>query len=180
MKKLGLALVVLGFLGGAFLTSLDAREMNWAAFVPLIALGFLGVYLVSRVEHALARSDDVVASNRADIEESLHRIVVGLAELNARKTDVPPYEMRFEIDRMFRDDLNRFADARGTLGHIYGLRAYAAIMSPFAAGERYLNRVWSTSADGYVDEAREYLSRAQEQFLEAQVKLKEAYARRPA
>jgi hypothetical protein len=176
MKKAGLALVVLSFLGGAFFASLDATEMNWFAFVPLMVLGFVGVFLIARVEHALARSDAVVSANRADIEQSLHRIVVGLAELNAKKADIPPYEMRFEIDRQFREDLTRFADARETLGHIYGLRAYAAIMSPFAAGERYLNRVWSTSADGYADEMREYLSRAQEQFLEAQVKLKEAYA----
>lgn len=180
MKHAGLALVVLSFLGGSFLASLDVTEMNWFWFVPFMALGFTGVYLVAMSNRAHARSDAVVASNKADVEQSLNRIVVKLAELNAKKADIPPYEMRFEIDRQFREDLNRFADARETLGHIYGLRTYAAIMSPFAAGERYLNRVWSASADGYVDELREYLSRAQEQFLEAQLKLKAAYAERPA
>jgi len=40
-------------------------------------------------------------------------------------------------------------------------------MSHFASGERYLNRVWSASADGYVDEITAYLDKAQEQFAEA-------------
>jgi hypothetical protein len=40
-------------------------------------------------------------------------------------------------------------------------------MSCFAAGERYLNRVWSASADGYVDEVNAYLDKAQAQFAES-------------
>ena len=37
----------------------------------------------------------------------------------------------------------------------------------FAAAERYLNRVWSASTDGYIDEAHTYLGRSREQFDEA-------------
>jgi hypothetical protein len=37
-------------------------------------------------------------------------------------------------------------------------------MSHFAGGERYLNRVWSASADGYIDEVNAYLTKAHEQF----------------
>jgi hypothetical protein len=40
-------------------------------------------------------------------------------------------------------------------------------MSAFAAGERYINRVWSASTDGYVDEVCNYLDRATQQFREA-------------
>ena len=50
-------------------------------------------------------------------------------------------------------------------------------MSAFAAGERYLNRVWSASADGYVDEAREYIERAREQFVDAKNRLAVAHER---
>jgi hypothetical protein len=41
------------------------------------------------------------------------------------------------------------------------------VMSAFAAGERYINRVWSASTDGYIDEVRSYLERATQQFGEA-------------
>jgi hypothetical protein len=46
-------------------------------------------------------------------------------------------------------------------------------MSNFAAGERYINRVWSASTDGYVDEVILYLGRAREQFREALVHFRE-------
>ena len=49
-------------------------------------------------------------------------------------------------------------------------------MSDFAAGERYLNRVWSASADGYADEAMDYIDRARQQFEEARAKLAQAHA----
>lgn len=51
--------------------------------------------------------------------------------------------------------------------HVFGLQSNADVMSAFAAGERYINRVWSASTDGYVDEVRNYLNRATEQFREA-------------
>ena len=80
---------------------------------------------------------------------------------------IATYEAHFSIDRPFRQDLFAFADARESMQHAFGIQAYADIMSAFAAGERYLNRVWSASADGYVDEVNAYLHKASEQFSEA-------------
>ena len=44
-------------------------------------------------------------------------------------------------------------------------------MSSFAAAERYLNRCWSASADGYVDEVHAYLEHAAAQFRDCQAKI---------
>ncbi|HMB54361.1 MAG TPA: hypothetical protein VKU40_13665, partial [Thermoanaerobaculia bacterium] len=63
--------------------------------------------------------------------------------------------------------LAAFAEARESIAYRYGLAAYGEVMSHFASGERYLNRVWSASTDGYIDEAHDYLVRAKEQFEEA-------------
>ncbi len=41
------------------------------------------------------------------------------------------------------------------------------ILTPFFYHESYLNRVWSASADGYIDEVRLYLDKAEEQFATA-------------
>ncbi|MDH4031818.1 MAG: hypothetical protein OEU49_13280 [Chromatiales bacterium] len=177
MAWAGYLLTVLGFLAGAFLASLDPVEMQWRWFVPCLLIGSIGVFLVKRSSHASARSDETLANNRDHVEGSLDSILENLAVLDAGKADIPPYELRFEIDRRFRTDLNRFVAARESLVHIYGLQAYADIMSAFAAGERYLNRVWSASADGYVDEAREYIGRAREQFVDAKSRLAEAHRR---
>ena len=47
-------------------------------------------------------------------------------------------------------------------------------MSSFAAGERYINRVWSASADGYIEEAATYLKKAGAMFVDAQTQLSRA------
>jgi len=179
MHLLGFLLTAAGFLGGAFLTSLDPEQVRWGLFVPCLMVGAVGVYLVKSSSLKHARSDETLATNRADIEESLDRVIAGLTDLSAKKEEIPPYELRFEIDRRFRDDLERFADARHSLTHLYGLQSYADIMSAFAAGERYLNRVWSASADGYVDEACAYITRALDQFTAARRELDLAHAAAP-
>jgi hypothetical protein len=47
-------------------------------------------------------------------------------------------------------------------------------MSNFVAGERYINRVWSASADGYDEEATAYLRKAEARFTEAETLLTKA------
>jgi hypothetical protein len=176
MGTLGYSLTTLAFLAGAFVASLDSREIDWVYFVPCLLRGALGVFLIKKASMGHARSDETLANNKADIEDSLEKIVTNLTAMNVSKESIPPWELRFEIDHQFREDLNRFVEARHSLTHIYSLQVYAEIMSAFAAGERYLNRVWSASADGYVEEALDYIGRALEQFREAQQILGEAHA----
>ena len=45
-------------------------------------------------------------------------------------------------------------------------------MNYFATGERYLNRVWSASVDGYIDEVTDYISKCEKQFEGALQELK--------
>jgi len=176
MHTLAKILVVLAFLGGAFLASLDPVKMDWPPFIAIVLVGVVGVFLSKRAESAAAKDDELLVTNRAGLEESLANITANLVELNGRKDKVPTYEMRFEIDELFRDDLIRFAEARDTMKHIFGLKAYADIMSSFAAGERYINRVWSASTDGYVDEVLMYVEKALNQFRHAKEEFDKAAA----
>jgi len=171
-KQIGYVMIALSFLGGAFITSLDALTVNWQIFLPVMAAGILGVITVNKAIKKEAHSDGVLSTNLGNIESSIDRIVANLVELNNDKKSIPPYEIRFEIDKKFREDLSLFADSRRSLGHRYGLQPYAEVMSAFAAGERYINRVWSASADSYIDEVMLYLDKAQVQFIEARDILK--------
>lgn len=173
-QRLGYALIIAAFLAGAFLASLHAREIDWLYFLPVLAVGAVGVVILRRAQHAAVSSSEVVDENRQVLEQCLDRIAGELDEMDGNRDAIPPYELRFEIDRRFRDDLMRFADARMTLAHLFGLQKYADIMSHFAAGERYLNRVWSASADGYQDEALTYISKARTQFHDAKRLLADA------
>jgi len=167
MQTAAKILVGLAFLGGAFLASLDPIKMDWLVFVPVILVGATGVTMFKRAESAAAKHDSVLITNRSELEDSLNNILANLKVLDGRKDQIPTYDMRFEIDKLFREDLIRFAEARDSMKHIFGLKAFADIMSSFAAGERYINRVWSASTDGYMDEVLMYVEKALNQFKHA-------------
>jgi len=167
MKQIGYLLLAAGFLGGAFATSLDVQEVDWTVFAVSAAAAFVGLVLVKRAVSAIARSDTVLEVNRSELKESIQNIVRDLNELNTTAVKQGG-QLREQIDLVLRNDLRRFADARESMVHLFGLQTYADIMSSFAAGERYINRVWSASADGYDEEATTYLKKAATQFVEAE------------
>ncbi len=176
MRTISILIVMAAFLGGAFLTSLDQTHVDWPMFIPVMIGGIIGVVLMKRQEAAEARSSDKLANNRKVLEDSLDNIVKNLEALDGRKDAIPTYDMRFEIDKLFREDLFAFADARDSMKHIFGLQSYADVMSSFAAGERYINRVWSASTDGYVDEVLLYVEKSLSQFKHAKEEFDKAAA----
>lgn len=167
MKLLALVLIIGAFLAGAFLSVLDPRTVNWTLMVPVLVVGVIGLWIFRKATHGEARAEHLLTGNINTLSTSLDNIVRNLEALHARKADLPTYEARFEIDRLFREDLNNFAEARESMQHVFGMQNYADVMSNFAAGERYINRVWSASTDGYVDEVNAYIDRALDQFKEA-------------
>ncbi len=173
MKGLGYVLLALGFLGGAFATSLDIQEVNWTIFGVSAAAAIIGLLLFKRQASAIARSETVLEVNRGELRDSIQNIVRDLDELNENAAQQGS-QLRDKIDLKLRNDLRRFADARESMVHLFGLQTYADIMSSFAAGERYINRVWSASADGYDEEASAYLKKAATQFVDAQKQLTHA------
>ncbi len=173
MKAVGYLLLIGGFLGGAYATALDTQYTSWAIFVPAAVIAFAGLMTIKRQASGLARSEAVLQANRAELSTSLGSVVEVLDELVSSRPGSAA-ALRDAIDERLRVDLQRFADARESLVHLAGLQAYANIMSEFAAGERYVNRVWSASADGYDGEAANYLERAAEQFRHAQAELRQA------
>ncbi len=167
MKKLAHIMIAAGFLGAAFATSLHAQQVDWTMFAIAALVSTAGVILAKRLDSADARSESVLTTNRAELNDSISNIVSHLEGSAALSGE----QLRDWIDEHLRADLRRFADARESMVHLYGLQTYADIMSNFATGERYINRVWSSSADGYDNEAETYLGRAAEQFRDAQTQL---------
>ena len=167
MKSIALLLVIGSFLAGSFIAVLDPREVEWTWLVPILLIGATGLWLSRKAHHKEARAGHKLAGNSELLGKCLDNILARLELLSNNKDELPTYEARFEIDRLFRDDLNSFAEARESMVHVFGMQNYADVMSNFAAGERYVNRVWSASTDGYVDEVNLYLERALDQFREA-------------
>ncbi len=167
MKNIGYLLLTAGFLGGAYFAVLDAESVPVNSFMPMFIVGVAGVVLARMASHKQSRDADVISANIDAIGSSLGRIVDKAAAFDRDKEPIDVYDLRHHIDREFPDDLDTFVQARQSIAHSFGLQAYADVMNPFAAGERYLNRVWSTSTDGYIDEAQTYVTKAHEQFEEA-------------
>ena len=170
MKNIGYFLVAAGFLGGAFATSLDVQNVNWALFAGMALIAVIGLVTYKRQVGALARSEEVLEVNRNELRESIANVVDDLRDINEGGLTRGAV-LRDRIDLKLRDDLRRFAEARQSMVHLFGLQTYADIMSNFAAGERYINRVWSASADGYDEEADAYLKKAAIQFDAAKQQL---------
>ena len=174
MKQIGYLLLAAGFVIGAFSTALDTVVTNWNLFVPAALAGMAGVYAIKRHARGEAQSEHVLTANRAELNESLGNIVNNLARMNEAGDSIATENLRAEVDDRLREDLRRFADARESLIHLFGLQTYANVMSDFAAGERYVNRVWSASTDGYGGEARRFLGKAEAQFRAASQQLESA------
>ena len=175
MKGLGYLLLCVGFIAGAYATALDIANVNWTMFGIAALTAIVGVVLFKRHEKALARSEEVLENNRTQLRGSIDNIVDDLRDI-VGDGELRGAALRNRIDDKLRPDLTRFADARESMVHLFGLQTYADIMSHFAAGERYINRVWSSSADGFDAEARTYLDKAAEQFADAQRQLRDAAA----
>ena len=167
LKSLGYLLITVGFLGASFLAVEQKEEVPVPAYLLMLAVGAAGVVLARVAVHRAARHEDTLAVNIETLESSLGRVVEKIVAFDRDKETIDVYELRHHIDREFPDDLDTFVQARQSIAHSYGLQSYADVMNPFAAGERYLNRVWSTSTDGYIDEAHIYVTKAREQFEEA-------------
>ncbi len=172
MKKIGYLLLVVGFLAGAFFAVEQREGVRATNFLVALAIGAVGVGMARAAKRQEATAADTIRTNLEVIESSLVSVVEKVVRLDEGKADEDVYELRHIIDREFPDDLDAFVQARYSLRHSFGLQAFADVMNPFAAGERYLNRVWSASTDGYIDEAHKYVTMAREQFEEALAILK--------
>ena len=166
-KTIALLVIMAAFLAGAFISVLDPTQVNWTWFAPVLGVGLIALYIYRKAHHVEAKASHRLSGNLQILDTSLANILGNLESLNADADNLPVYEARFEIDRLLREDLNHFANARESMKHVFGLQNYADVMSAFAAGERYINRVWSASTDGYVEEVHSYLERATQQFREA-------------
>jgi hypothetical protein len=178
LRHFGYLLITIGFLGGSFEVVKQVEGVKTESFLLWLGIGIIGVVVAQRARKAEATDVHVITSNIQAIEESLQAISVEAKKLNEEKTGLNVYDLRHRIDERFPSDLTKFVEARESIGHSFGLQAYAEVMNRFAAGERALNRVWSASTDGYVDETHDYLEKAATHFNDALATFQDIKARR--
>ena len=168
MRYVGMLLLWLGFIFTAWVASLDETAVQWGRYAIGLGACIVGVVLLQLGTRSEAKDGEKLSGDIANLTTSIDRIVSNITMLDGEKDKLNPYDAHGRIDELFVDDLITFVDARKSIGHVHSLQDYAEVMNHFAAGERYLNRVWSASVDGYIDEVKEYLGRSRDEFVRAQ------------
>lgn len=167
MKKLGYVFVFVGFVAASLVSVTDALQVNWLHFSVFLIISIIGIFLIRSSEKKETMHEETLSRNMTAVEESLARIVDDVKLIRSEIDPKKPQDVHKRIDERLPDHLETFIESRKTIGHVYGLQAYGHVMNYFATAERYLNRVWSASTDGYVDEVTEYMERSEQQFEEA-------------
>jgi hypothetical protein len=167
MKKLGYVFVFVGFVAASLVSVTDVLQVNWVLFSIFLIISIIGICLIRSSERKETMHEETLSTNMRTIEESLVRIVDDVKQIRSEIDPNKPQDVHQRIDERLPDHLETFIESRKTIGHVHGLQAYGHVMNYFAAAERYLNRVWSASADGYIDEVTEYIERSEQQFEEA-------------
>lgn len=145
----------------------------WYGLAMLIAIG--GVLLLRASNRATQLNSESMQGQFSTLNAAIVSLVEKLQTLDTNFDKMIPEEIVEFIDDQCVIHFNDFADSRNTITRRFGLTAFAEIMSEFATGERYINRAWSASADGYIDEAKSSVKRCLSHLVEAK-RLLERYA----
>jgi hypothetical protein len=164
MKNAGYLLITIGFIAASYVTVMHIYEVNWTYFIASVALSVVGIFMVRSTQKQETFHEDTLAGNMKSIEESLEQIVKDVKRIHSEIDEENPQAVHGKIDENLPGHLEVFVESRKTIGHVHGLEQYANVMNHFATAERYLNRVWSASVDGYIDEINMYIIKSEEQF----------------
>jgi hypothetical protein len=129
-----------------------------------IALIIAAAVLMRRQAAALAQSPSEAAAS--DPSELLAALKEGAAEvLDGLRQDEPRTQPICDrIDGLRDGPIQALVECKDSMVARHGMLAYAQFISEVSAGERNLNRAWSTLVDGYPAEALSAAERANERL----------------
>jgi hypothetical protein len=177
----GHLLLWVGFLTGAFIAVRSTEDpvnpwatLSWPAYGLALLTAIAGVFLLRSTQRRARLSSAQHADDVEQMEAALKRILRQLRVWQTSDGQLPVHEVHVQIDERLASDLGLFSDLRESLIDAFGLEEYARIMTEFALAERTINRIWSASADGYVDEVDQCLDRSTQHLESAIARLQAA------
>lgn len=166
-RLVGLMLFWGGFLAAAVCMVQQKEAVYWPGYLAAMAVGICGAVLIRGSAKTATNNE---SHNRASLEQlgaALRTLVSQVNDLADTLPELSPEETVAWIDARCVPLCADFADNREVMKRTFGLEGFAAVMSEFASGERFLNRVWSAAADGYMEEAWRSLKTSQRFFRAA-------------
>ena len=179
-KNAGILLFILGvgitIIAGAKLPAQSADYPDTllyyfiGAILAIIGLFFWHVY--QRAETKIKLEDELKKSTEGpfhlilDVERKLDDMAIKIASLDSTC-------LCREVDDLMLNNLFPFASLSGRVTNLLGVKEGSEVLIHIAYGERYLNRVWSSAADGHLHEANNACPKAHQAFREVSRKLKQ-------
>lgn len=127
--------------------------INWAWYLISAGICVAGVCFLRIGKKSAVGKTGKVEANLSQIKAHLANAVNNSETLSNTMKDYKPRQILNFIEENLLEDLDGFAEGRDSITDEHGLEVFAKVMTQFASGERAINRAWSASADGYVDEA---------------------------
>lgn len=156
-----------GFLCGALLAvrRTEVKDspwstISWPEYGVALGVAVAGVVLLRSTKRTIRLESEGHADDVDQLDATLNRLHKQLRLWQVGKEKPPVHDVHGQIDELLSPDLALFAELRESLIDAFGLQEYAGIMTHFALAERTINRMWSASADGYIDEVDVCLDRA--------------------
>ncbi|MCA9718607.1 MAG: hypothetical protein H6713_22285 [Myxococcales bacterium] len=166
-------LLWVGVLLTSFVSVREAASIDWLLYGVTAAVGVAGVVLLRLTAGVGASEADKLRAGIDAMRASLTALRERLTGIEERRQTLDVYEIKDRIDEQLAPELASFADAREAMIPSFGMQGYADVMTRFAGAERMINRAWSASADGYVDEVWICLERASGLLDEARARFTE-------
>ena len=174
MRFLGFLFLTVGFFGAAFITvrhadteMLEWHTVEWGWYLAAFVVGVTGVILLRTSVRGTETQSHKLDADLQTMDTSLNQLVSKIESINNEREKIGVYDIHQMIDDELMEDLGAFVDARESLIHIYNMQSYADLMNEFAGAERNINRAWSASADGYINEVWICMERARQQMTRA-------------
>jgi hypothetical protein len=178
LRLVGHALLWTGFFAGSFLAVQNAEvaENKWATvqwpwYATALGVGLCGVVVLRMTKRQATTHAHKLEDDLATLDSSMKMLTAKLTDLRKQRETVHVGAVLHFIDDELMNHVSDFVDARESLVHSYSMQQYADVMTDFATGERNINRAWSASADGYVDEVWASIDRADAKMQAVREKL---------
>ncbi len=166
-RTTGHVLLWAGFLAAAFVSTRQQDAVEWSWYAVAVTIGAAGIVMLRAKAATSGEGKAQAEIEVARLGEILEKIGADLARLKRERDSIAVADVRNSIDERLAPHLRDFDESREALSSVHGLEAYVEVMSRFAAAERNINRAWSASADGYVDEVWACVERAEGLLREA-------------
>jgi hypothetical protein len=139
----------------------------WPGYLAAVVVGIGGAVLIRASSKSATSNESLNQAGLEQLTTVLQALVVEVDRLTEALPTLAPEEAVPWIDTHCVPLCADFADNREVMKTTFGLAGFAAVMSEFASGERFLNRVWSAAADGYMEEAWRSIQTSQRFFHKA-------------